>query len=288
MLRSRLFTPAFKLFAALSAAAALAAFVSAVGSSDVGILDRILGPVTLGWKGSVGGHLPYTVFLSLVVVAGGLAGIHIAFRDADAEAEAEVAHTDTVPLTRAPSGTNFLPIMAAFALGVLVIGQLTSLAVTFAGFGLLAAVGGVWVLRAWAERATGDAEVNRQLYHRFIEPLRIPVLSVLVISVIVIGFSRVLLALSHTGAVAVFGAVAAVALLVIGFVAAKPSITKSALTILLFLGAVAFIAAGIIAAVIGEQEVDHEPDQARVACTQPAAGHFDVPACDQLTRAGEA
>lgn len=260
MLRSRLFTPAFRFFATVAVAALVGAFISAVGSSDQGLVDSVLGPITMGWKGGVGDHLAYMTLVSLAVVSGALAGIHIAFRDADPEAEAEVAGVESAPLTRAPSGTNFLPIMAAFALGVIIVGQVADRIYTLAGIALLLAVAVVWMLRAWAERATGDVEVNRQLYQRFIEPLRIPVLSLVAVAVVVIGFSRVLLALSHTGAVAVFGVVGAALLLVVGFVAAKPSITKSTVTILLFLGAIAMIGAGIVAAVIGEQEVDHDQD----------------------------
>ncbi len=264
-------TPGFRFLAALAAAGLLGAFVSGVGSSDEGLIDTVLGPITLGWKGAVGDHLAYLVLVAMAVLAGTLGGILIAFRDADAEAEAQVARTETVPLTRAPSGTNFLPILSAFAVGVIVVGQISSRAITLAGVGLLFVVGVVWMLRAWAERATGDDRVNRQLYHRLIEPLRIPVLSGLAIAVIVLGFSRVLLALSHSGAVAVFGVVGALFLLVIGFVAAKPSIAKNAVTTLLFIGAVAVIAAGIAAAVIGEQESEHETDHTEQSAPAPSS-----------------
>ncbi len=266
-----MFTPGFRLLAALAAAGLLGAFVSGVGSSDEGIVDTILGPITLGWKGSVGDHLAYVVLVGMALLAGTLAGILIAFRDADPEAEAQVAMTEVAPLTRAPAGTNFLPILAAFAVGVIVVGQISSRAITLAGVGLLIVVGVVWMLRAWAERATGDDRVNWELYHRLIEPLRIPVLSGLAIAVIIIGFSRVLLALSHTGAVAVFGVVGAIFLLVIGFVAAKPSITKNTVTILLFIGAVAVIAAGIAAAVVGEQSSEHETDHTEQSAPAPSS-----------------
>lgn len=279
MLRSRLFTPAFRFFAALAVAGLVGAFVASVGSADQGLIDTVVGPLSLGWKGSVGDHLAYTVLVSLGVVAAVLAGIHIAFRDADPEAEAQVARTDTVPLTRAPSGTNFLPILAAFSVGIVIIGQITNIYVTLAGFGVAFVVLAVWVLRAWAERATGDAEVNRQIYQRFIEPFRVPVLSAICVAVVVVGFSRVLLAVSKVGAVAVLGVVAAAVLLIAALVAARPAITKNLLTILLFLGAVAMIAAGIAAAVIGERDIEpHGDDHAAVVLVvdAPAPGAMPV------------
>src|SRR4029077_502212 len=120
--------------------------------------------------------------------------LHVAFRDADPEAEAQLVHTDAVPLTRAPTGTNFLPLGAAVGVGVVLSGRITNKFVVIAGLTLLVIVVGVWALRAWAERATGDDEVNTQLYERFIEPFRIPVLSILCIAVLALGLSRVLLA----------------------------------------------------------------------------------------------
>lgn len=265
MLRSRLFTPAFRFFAALAAAALVGAFVVGVGSADQGFIDTITGPLSLGWKGAVGNHLGYTVLVALGVVAAALAGIHIAFRDADPEAGAELVHTESVPLTRAPSGSNHLPILGVFAVGIVIVGQITNIFVTLAGFGVAFVVLCVWAMRAWAERATGDPEVNRQIYQRFIEPFRVPVLSAVCVAVVVLGFSRVLLAVSQVGAVAVLGVVASIVLLVAAVVAARPAITKNLLTILVFVGAVALIAAGIIAAVVGERDIQpHSTDHAAV------------------------
>jgi hypothetical protein len=256
-----MFTTAFRFFAALSAAAMVAAIVSAAGSdTDQGWMDRLIGPITVGWKGGIGDHLAYTVLLSLAFVAATLAIFHIAFRDADPEAEAQVAHTDSVPLTRAPSGTNFLPLVAAFSVGVMLIGFITNKVVVIAGIALLVLVIGTWTLRTWAERATGDDEVNRELYHRFIEPFRIPVLSILCIGLVAYGLSRVLLAVSETGAVVVFIVVGALFLFGAVLLAARPAVTKNAITLILFVGALLVIAAGAIAAVQGQRDFEHEQE----------------------------
>ena len=262
MLRSRMFTTAFRFFAALSMAAIVGAVVSAMGSdTDQGLIDRVVGPLTIGWKGGVGDHLAYTTLLGVAVVAAALAVLHVAFRDADPEAEAQLVHTDAVPLTRAPTGTNFLPLVAAFGVGVVLIGLITNKYVVIAGLTLLVIVVGVWALRAWAERATGDDEVNTQLYERFIEPFRIPVLSILCIAVLALGLSRVLLAVSEIGAVVVFIAVGSAFLLGAILLAARPAVTKNVLTIVLFVGAIVIIAAGTIAAVHGQREFEHHEEQ---------------------------
>lgn len=262
MLRSRMFTTAFRFFAAFCVAAMVGAVVSAMGSdTDQGWMDRIVGPFTMGWKGGVGDHLAYTVLLGLAAVTAVLAVLHVAFRDADPEAEAQLVHTDSVPLTRAPTGTNFLPMVAAFGTGVVLLGLITNKYVVIAGLITLAIVIGVWALRAWAERATGDDEVNRDLYLRFIEPFRIPVLAILCIGVVAFGLSRVLLAVSEVSAVFVFIAAGSVFLLGAILLAARPAITKNALTVVLFIGAIVIIGAGTVAAVHGQRAFEHHEEQ---------------------------
>ena len=206
MLRSRAFTPAFRFFSGLAVLALVAAFVAGFSSEAQDPIDRVLGPLSLGWKGGVGNHVAYTIFLSLFVASAGLAGLLVAFRDADPEAEAEVVRTDSVPLTRAPAGMNYLPAFAAVGLVVILIGMATaSTGLALGGAAFLVIIGFTWTLRTWAERATGDDATNAELYHRIIDPLRVPVVAIITIGVVVIGVSRVLLAVSKTGSVIVFG-----------------------------------------------------------------------------------
>jgi hypothetical protein len=267
-----MFTTAFRFFAAMAGAALVAASLSAMASEDLqGWMDRLIGPITVGWKGGIGDHLAYTILLSVGFVAALLAVIHVAFRDADPEAEAQIVHTESVPLTRAPTGANFLPLMVALAIGVILLGLVTNKYVTIGGIVLLLAVTGVWTLRAWAERATGDDEVNRDLYLRFVEPFRLPILSVLCIGVVALGLSRVFLAVSETGAVVVFIVVGTFFLFGAVLLAARPAITKNVVTIVLFIGALLVIGAGTVAAVQGEREFHHEQQEEGVPA--PEGGH---------------
>jgi hypothetical protein len=267
-----MFTTAFRFFAAMAAAALVAASVSAIASEELaGWMDRLTGPITVGWKGGVGDHLAYTILLSLAFVSAVLAVLHVAFRDADPEAEAQVVHTESVPLTRAPAGANFLPLMVALSVGVILLGLITNKYVTIGGIVLLLAVVGTWTLRAWAERATGDDEVNRELYLRFVEPFRIPILSLLCIGVVAFGLSRVFLAVSETGAVVVFIVVGTIFLFGAILLAARPAVTKNVITIILFIAALIVIGAGTVAAVQGEREFHHEQQEEGVPV--PAEGH---------------
>jgi len=261
MIRSRMFTTAFRFFAGLAVASLLAAFVVGFTSETQEPMDRILGPLTMGWKGSIGNHYAYTFFVGLFAMAAALAGILVAFRDADPEAEAQVVRADTVPLTRAPSGNNYIPALGAFGFVLLIIGlgtEANGLAV--AGIAVLVATAVTWTLRAWAERATGDDEVNAELYHRFIDPLRVPVVAAFCIGFVVLALSRVLLAVSKTGSVVVFGGVATVFFVVAVLLALYPKSTKTISTIIVVFAALAILVAGIIGAVAGERDIEHHGD----------------------------
>ena len=261
MLRSRMFTPAFRFFAGLATASLVAAFVVGFTSEVQTPMDRILGPLTLGWKGSVGNHFAYTFFVGLFAMAAALAGVLVAFRDADPEAEAQVVQTESVPLTRAPAGNNYIPALGSFGFVLALIGLATGNHILIGGgIVVVVAVAFTWTLRTWAERATGDDAVNAELYHRFVDPLRTPVVAVICIALVVLGLSRVLLAVSKTGSVIVFGGVATVFFVIAVLLALYPKSTRAITTVVVVFGALAILVAGIVGAFVGERDIEHHGD----------------------------
>ena len=271
MLSSRMFTTAFRFLAGLATFSLIAAFASGFTSETQSPINRVMGPLTLGWKGGIGNHFAYTIFVGLAVAAATLAGLLIAFRDADPEAEAQVVHTESVPLTRAPVGVNYLPALGALAFILLLIGAATeSGGLMYAAVATLVVVAFTWTLRTWAERATGDDHTNAEIYHRFIDPFRVPVISLLLIGLVAIGLSRVLLSVSKVGSVWVFGLVALFFFLVAVLLALKPSSGKWVTTAVVVLGAIAIVAAGIAGAVIGERDIEHHDPAAHT--TEGAIG----------------
>lgn len=271
MLSSRMFTTAFRFFAGLAIFSLVAAFVVGFTSQTQSLVDRVLGPLTLGWKGGVGNHFAYTLFVGLFVASAALAGILVAFRDADPEAEAQVVQTESVPLTRAPAGVNYLPALGALAFVLLFIGVATDTGgLTLAAVAVLVVVAFTWTVRTWAERATGDDHTNAELYHRFIDPFRVPVISLLCIAIVAIGLSRVLLSVSKIASVWVFGLAALVFFLVAVLLALKPSSARWVTTVIVVIGAIAIIAAGIAGAVVGEREIEHHESLGVVVPGTPA------------------
>jgi hypothetical protein len=275
-----MFTPGFKLFFGLAGFFLTGAFVLGLSTQlqtegvtvrqnldKQGIISTFTGPLTVGWKGAVGDHLGYTILLAAALVAAFLAFVLIAFRDADPEALAEAVQAESVPLTRAPSGANFLPLISAFALGLIAIGWTINTSIFYAGIALLVAVMGTWTVRAWAERSTGDDEVNFQIYHRIIDPLRIPIVGLAAIAFVVLGLSRLILAVpDKTTSSIVFGVAGVLFFAGVIAIYLVPRAARTLAAVLLVVGALAILGGGIYGIVEGERPVDEHHTE------EPATG----------------
>ena len=67
----------------------------------------------MGYKGAVGDQFGYGILFSTAIVSFFLGAVATASRDAEAEAVAQVAGTETVPAVT-PAGTSYWPPVAAF------------------------------------------------------------------------------------------------------------------------------------------------------------------------------
>jgi hypothetical protein len=258
MLKSRAVTVSFRFYFGLSLTALVMAVVAAISSESDPLMNRIVGPLSMGWKGGVGDHIAYTVLVGVAIVSGFLGVLLTAFRDADATPEAEIVGLEAVPLTRAPVGANYWPLATAFAVAIVLIGLATgNRELALAGGGLVAVAAFVWTVRSWAERATGDDRANVEAYERLVEPLRLPIVAAFLVAVLVLGISRVLLALPKDASVAVFGILGLVFLVGSAFIALRPKVERSLIVVLLFVLALLVIGGGIIAAAKGSREFEH-------------------------------
>lgn len=265
-----MFSPGFRLFMGLATFGFLAAFIYGVvsgnGDADyLGFLDAEawIGASSLGWKGGVGDHVGYVVLVFLSIVAAGLAIMLVAFRDADADAVAELAGGE-LPPAQGPTSTNYWPIIGAFGAGVLIVGLVTHAAIFVVGLLILGAVTFEWMMSAWADRATGDPVANVELRNRIMKPVEVPVLGAVGIAVVVLAASRVFLAVSEAWAVWAAVAISTVIFLTaLGFALAE-NVNKNLLVGVLAFGAVAALAGGVVAASIGERDIEehhHEEEE---------------------------
>lgn len=256
-------TPGFRLFFGFTLAGIVAMFVYGVSSNTGGDTDYLgfvdaeawVGAISLGWKGGVGDHVGFIILLLFAIAAGFVALMLVAYRDADADAVAELAGGQ-LPPPQAQTTTNYWPIISAFGIGVLIIGLVTHAAIFV--IGILIIVGAIfeWMMSAWADRATGDPAANRELRDRIMRPVELPVLATLGIAVVVLAASRVFLTVSKEWAV--WAAVIGSAVVFLGAIALaaveKPN--KNIVAGVLTLGALGTIAGGVVSASIGEREIE--------------------------------
>jgi hypothetical protein len=241
----------------ISNAAAQGGVVSVLTGGG-GVVDSVVGPLTLGWKGGVGEHVGYAVLLGFGALMAAIGGFHTAFRDGDAEATAQVSHLTSAPPVSVPFGLSPWPFITAVSATMVVIGLAMSSIVFSIGLIGLIVAGFEWTVRSWSERATGDPKLNRELRNRFMLPLEVPVGAVLLGGIVIFSVSRILLALNKTGA-----AVAIILLAVLIFVTAvvlayRPELKRSVLVGVGVAFAVLVIGGGIAGSVAGEAPLHEE------------------------------
>lgn len=219
-----------------------------------------VGPLSFGYKGAVGDQLGYSILMGGAIVAAFVGFATTAFRDGDAEAGAALLGVERAPAPSVPSA-SYWPLVGAFGAGLVVVGAALNNVFFVAGLLVLGAVAIEWTMQTWAERATGDPAVNREIRNRFMLPIEVPIAGILVVAVIVIGFSRLFLTLSSENAVWAALVIAALVFVVGTVLSTRPSLRTDLVAGLLVLAAVATVGIGIASAVQGERDFEHHGEE---------------------------
>jgi hypothetical protein len=241
-------TPATRFYFALAAIAWLGALVYGVGSGGTPI-----GVVSLGWSGGVGDHLGYSILIGLAATAfavGVLTAVMIDLLPRTARS------AEDTPLADAPANAAPWPVVGAFGAGVLAIGAVSSSVLFIAGAVVLGVTLVEWVVQSWADQATGDPEVNASIRSRLMSPIEVPVTGLLIIAFVVLGLSRVLLAVSKDGS-AILAIAVGIVVLALAVLIATGKLNTNVISGLLLFGAVAVLAGGIVGAAVGERDFEH-------------------------------
>lgn len=217
----------------------------------------------VAWQGFSGGEERGELVLLGIISAALIVGTLLVWIR-DGEVTAAVQEEERVTTAAATSGPLPAPwpAIGAFGVAVAVVGLATGGALLYVGFGIVVIAVVEWMVQGWAERATPDATENAALRNRIMYPIEIPVIGLLVVGVVLIAFSRVLLALPKSGSTVAAIAVAASILLVAVVVATRPRVSSTVLTALLVLGAVALLGGGIVGAVAGERDIEGDRSEA--------------------------
>ncbi|MDH3706761.1 MAG: hypothetical protein OES57_11895 [Acidimicrobiia bacterium] len=248
-------TTGFKTFAGWAIALAIGAVV--FGYTTGG--DSV-GPVSMGWKGGVGNHVGYAILLGGAAICAVLAGVLVAFRDADADAAASYLHVADVPVGQRPTQPSYWPVIGAFGAAMVLVGLVASEILFVAGVVVVALTAIEWTMTAWADAATGDPETNKALRDRVMGPIEIPVLGFGAIAVFVLAFSRIFISVSAEAAVWVAIGIAAVIFGVAILFALRPNISRNVVVAACLLGGVGVLAAGVVAGAVGERDFEHEEE----------------------------
>ena len=271
-----MFTPGFKLFAGVATFGLFGSFIYGLSSSDVdgpdyfGFVDRdaIIGLISLGWRGAIGGaetgaQSGVIVLLFMFVTAGLLGGTVVAFRDADVESVAELGDTPSVmPLAQRPTTPSIWPAATAIGLGILLIGLvLDTKAFWIIGLVVLSAVAIEWALSAWADRSTGDDRTNSILRDRMAASFEIPLAGVAIGAAVALSISRIFIWATGLGAVLI----AVIASLIIAAIAIMavlmPNLGRKTMNGIVGLVAVVVIALGILTSFAEPRGGSHGPGE---------------------------
>jgi hypothetical protein len=167
------------------------------------------------------------------------------------------------------SAPTFWPLAAAVGVAVLLIGFTTDKAFFVLGVGATALAGLGWFAQTFRDHR-GQADPNALIVQeRIISPAGLPVLAAAAIGVVVVSFSRILLASSETGAWIVALAAAAVIMILCTLIALKP-VSTGAITAIAGLAGLAVVVGGVAAAGHGERSFERhavEPTEIRAKGT---------------------
>jgi len=124
----------------------------------------------------------------------------------------DTAQHDSAPAAQRGPGRSWFPLGTALALGMVVVGLVTSPGIFKVGVALLLAMLGEWLIQNWSDRASSDVGYNARVRGWVVHPLEIPIGGALLLAAIVLSFSRIFLALSVEAGPIVFAILGALVL----------------------------------------------------------------------------
>lgn len=231
---------ASKYFAGICLLLMAAATVYGIGTGGDGTGNvALLGTAVLGTSAAIAG------FLAFVAMEAGDGASH----DRDREA----AYT-LVPA--------YWPAMTAAGVGILAVGLVVNTQLAIFGQLVLIVAAIEWTLTSWADHRSTNAAENYAQRRTFATPFEVPLYGALVIALPVFLISRVFIAVSRNAASWTALAVSTVVLVAAFVLYAMPQARKAIVTSVVALGAVGVIVAGLVAAAIGEREIEvHHGDE---------------------------
>ena len=221
--------------------------------------------------GAVGGAV---ALASIMIASGFLAGLALFNRDGDVKVGDQSA-----PANAAPLGSSLWPLVTTIGVVLLGIGLITHEIVFI--LGLVALFAGLveWAVQGWSESASSESAYNAGVRGRLLHPLEWPVLAVVGVGVLVVSFSRIMLAVSHEVGAFVFIGLGTVVLIGGIIFALRPNLKKSLVVGVCSVAAVLVGVAGLGGVVAGKRASLTEAKEAKhfahKECGEEKSEHFD-------------
>lgn len=216
-----------------------------------------IGVVSAGYKGAVGEHFGYAMFLFGSAASFLLGTAAVMARDGDTEELAARAGVEAVPPVTPPADPAYWGLLLAFGVGCFIVGATLSNWFFYLGIlvGLVTLVH--WTIHAWTDAATGDVEVNRILRDRMLTPFAVPLLSAVAIASVVLGMSRIFLAAPSAIWSVIIGSIITVLVFGSAVLFSKVEVKRGVIAGAIMIGAVALLIGGIVSAAVGERDFHH-------------------------------
>jgi hypothetical protein len=218
----------------------------------------------LVWGITKGGSVGYVGTLGLISAALAFALLFVIttyLRDSNVPPSAPDATTASAA-AQIPATRSMWPAIAAFGVGLLVVGAVTKPIVFKVAIVVVLASGVEWMVQAWSERASSDPAYNASLRKRIIHPLELPLLGAIGVAVLVYSFSRIMLFLSKTNGPFAF-IIVGVLILVFAFTfASRPTLKKGVIIGVCTVGALGLVSTGAVMAISGQRTIVKHPTTA--------------------------
>ena len=207
-----------------------------------------------GWAGTLG-------LASVTLAFAFLTGINYYMKDGNVPSMQQGA-TTTSAAAQPPVGRSMWPLIGALGAALIVVGADTRPFVFKMGVVALLASLVEWLVQAWSERASSDAQYNAGLRKRLLHPIEFPVLAAVGLAVLAYSFSRIMLWIDKSGGPVVF-VVAGALVLAGGFIFAnRPNLKRSVIGGICAIGTLGIVSAGAVAAIDGQRKISEYPTTA--------------------------
>jgi hypothetical protein len=152
------------------------------------------------------------------------------------------------------AGRSWFPVGTALASGMTAIGLVSSPGIFKVGICLVFAMLGQWLIKNWSDRASSDAAYNEKVRGWVVHPLEIPIGGAIILTVIVLSFSRIMLALSKEAGLVVIVLMAVIVLAFGSMVSVRRGASRRVVGVVAGIVLVALSGTGIAMALDGERE----------------------------------